>query len=117
VAGAVAAGVVAGAAVAAGALAVAAVARGAVGQIEAQATADRVGFGETQLEALAGGEGVAALLADQCVGSLLVAEIFLAEGRDRDQPIAAEALDGGEEAEGWTPVIRQSTSWPTRSAR
>src|SRR5687768_3283744 len=71
-----------------------------VGELEAQGAADRVGFGEAKLEAHSGFVGVAAVLADQRLARFLVAEIFAAERRRRDQPVAAEPLNGGEEAEG-----------------
>src|SRR4051812_3586043 len=74
-----------------------------LGQLEAQAAGDRIGLGEPQLQALAGREARLALLADQALARLVVAEKFAAEGRDRHQPIAAEPLDRGKEAERLDP--------------
>src|SRR3954454_21008845 len=70
-----------------------------LGQLEAQPAADRIGLRQPQGEALARRIGLAALLADQALAGLVVAEIFLAQGRCGDEAVAAELLDRGEEAE------------------
>src|SRR5437763_8023338 len=77
-------------------------ARGAarrVRRLEAQAAAHRIGLGEPQRQPLAECIGLAALLADQALACFVVAIIVLAERCGRDQPVAAQRLDRGEEAE------------------
>src|SRR5690606_25941985 len=70
-----------------------------LGQLEAQIATHRVGLGEAEFQALAERVAFAALLADQAEARLVMAEIFVAQDRGRDQPVAAQRLDRGEEAE------------------
>src|SRR5688572_18712426 len=70
----------------------------ALGQLKAESAGRRVGLGQLQLEMLADAVGFAGLVADQRPSRLVIAEILVAEDRRRDQPVAAEILDRGEEA-------------------
>src|SRR6185503_10551522 len=58
-----------------------------IGQLEAKRTGHRIGFGDSKPQLLAQSVGGAGLFPDQLLGFLVVAEIFLADGRDRDQPV------------------------------
>jgi len=69
-------------------------------KLEAKRSADRIGFGEAQGEALADTVGIAAFVADQLTRGLIVAEIFLAQSLRENETVSAEVLDRGEEAEG-----------------
>src|SRR5438045_2637183 len=62
----------------------------ALGKLEAQRTRHRVCVGQSQGQALAHAIRFAAGIADQCPGSLVVAEIFLAQVLGEDQAVAAQ---------------------------
>ena len=71
----------------------------ALGQFKAQRARRGIGFGQFQLDQLALLVGLARRLANQRARGLVKAEIFIAEDRCRDQPVAAKVEHGGEEAE------------------
>src|SRR5687768_5754591 len=71
----------------------------AVGKLEPQPSGDRIGLDQPQLQPLAGAEALAAVVADEALARFVVAIIVRAERRDRDQPVAAQPFDRGEEAE------------------
>src|SRR5829696_2542639 len=68
-------------------------------KLKAQRPADGIGLGEPKGQPLADAIGLAGLFADELPRSLVVAEIFLPERLRENQPVAAEILDRGEEAE------------------
>src|SRR5690606_10900594 len=73
------------------------------GNLELQRAGERIGFGEPQLDHVADRVASAGVLADQRAGAFFVAEVFAPQARYRDQPVAAEADDCGEEAEALHP--------------
>src|SRR5689334_19775794 len=71
----------------------------AFGQFEAKRTRGWVCLRQFQLEMLADTIGLAAFFPDQRPRRFVIAEIFIPKDRRRDQPVAAQILDRGEEAE------------------
>ena len=70
-----------------------------VDDLEQQAAGGGVGLDELQPQTVAQTVGFAGALAYQDLAALVVAEEFLAQRADRDQPVGAGAVEGGEQAE------------------
>ncbi len=70
-----------------------------VDDLEQQAAGGGIGLDQLDLQPVAQAEGLAGALADQDLPAFVVAEEFLAERADRDQPVGAGAVEGGEQAE------------------
>src|SRR3546814_8007213 len=70
-----------------------------IGQFEAQRAADRISLHQPQLEPLAAAIADAATLAVERPRRLVIEETLAAQRRHRHQPVSAEPVDGGKEAE------------------
>src|SRR3954451_23667497 len=68
-------------------------------QLEAQRARHGIGFGNPQLQLLALAVRGAGVLADQLLGFLVIAEIFVADRRDRNEAVAAKLDHRREKAE------------------
>src|SRR5438067_5401849 len=73
------------------------------GKLETERSRDRVGFRQAQRQTLSDSVRLAALVPDEGLGRLVVAEIFEAEVFREHETVAAEVLDRREEAERLDP--------------
>src|SRR5258708_22825286 len=77
--------------------------------LEAQRTSDRRRLDQTHCDRIAEPRGLAAGVADQGVGALVVAEIVLAQGRRRDEAVGAGIVELDEQA-----VARDAADAPAK---
>ena len=74
-----------------------------IGQGKFERAGERIGLCQSQLQTVAGGIGGAAVAPHQRLGCFVMAEILVAERRDRNKAVPAKTNDGGEEAEALHP--------------